>query len=209
MYWYLYIKLILCIESIYVDSSTGMKIMDVKTVCLGMLTDGPASGYDMKKCFESTFGHFFPAGYGSIYPALATLARNGMVEFELVPQEGKPDRKVYNITVKGREELLKGLANPKPTHKVRSEFLAMMCFAHLMTAEQIDQVLDNKLLELDAFLNLFSDCPSDQCGSMPIGAHFVAGFGHHIATSLRAYIEENRGMLTDSELKFVKAAVGS
>ena len=59
-----------------------------------MLTDGPASGYDMKKCFESSFGHFFPAGYGSIYPALATLARNGLVEFEEVPQEGKPDRKV-------------------------------------------------------------------------------------------------------------------
>ena len=98
--------------------------MDVKTVCLGMLTDGDASGYDMKKCFESSFGHFFPAGYGSIYPALATLARNGLVEFELVPQDGKPDRKVYQITGKGREALSDGLSNPHPTHKIRSEFLA-------------------------------------------------------------------------------------
>ncbi len=40
--------------------------MDVKTVCLGMLTDGAASGYDLKKQFESSFGHFFAAGYGSI-----------------------------------------------------------------------------------------------------------------------------------------------
>ena len=126
--------------------------MDVKTVCLGMLTDGPASGYDMKKCFESTFGHFFPAGYGSIYPALATLARNGLVEFEEVPQEGKPDRKVYSITDEGRAELDKALSNPKPTHKVRSEFLAMMCFAHLMSDEQINEVIDNKLTELDCFL---------------------------------------------------------
>ena len=113
------------------------KTMDVKTVCLGMLTDGPASGYDLKKCFESSFGHFFPAGYGSIYPALATLARNGHVEFEEVPQEGKPDRKVYSITKEGREALMEGLSNPRPTHKVRSEFLAMMCFAHLMTEEQV------------------------------------------------------------------------
>ena len=44
--------------------------MDVKTVCLGMLTDGTASGYDLKKEFESTFAHFFAAGYGSIYPAV-------------------------------------------------------------------------------------------------------------------------------------------
>ena len=52
--------------------------MDVKTVCLGMLTDGPASGYDLKKQFESSFGHFFAAGYGSIYPALSSLAANGI-----------------------------------------------------------------------------------------------------------------------------------
>jgi hypothetical protein len=45
----------------------GRNLMDVKTVCLGMLTDGEASGYDLKKFFESSFGHFFPAGYGSIH----------------------------------------------------------------------------------------------------------------------------------------------
>lgn len=182
--------------------------MDVKTVCLGMLTDGPASGYDMKKCFENSFGHFFPAGYGSIYPALATLARNGLVEFEEVPQEGKPDRKVYTITAAGREELMKGLANTNPTHKVRSEFLAMMCFAHLMPEEQINRVIDNKLLELDAFLKLFDDYPSSECGSMPNGARFVAGFGQFVAASLKEYIEDNRQMLTDSDGPEVRAAIG-
>lgn len=184
--------------------------MDVKTVCLGMLTDGPASGYDMKKCFESSFGHFFPAGYGSIYPALATLARNGMVEFEEVPQDGKPDRKVYTITEKGRDELMKGLSNAEPTHKVRSEFLAMMCFAHLMSEEQINLVIDNKLLELDAFLKMFDDFPSGKCSarSMPNGARFVAGFGQFVAASLKEYIEDNREMLTDSDKPDVKVAVG-
>ena len=76
--------------------------MDVKTVCLGMLTDGEASGYDLKKHFESSFGHFFAAGYGSIYPALASLAADGQVSCKCIPQEGKPDRKVYSITDAGR-----------------------------------------------------------------------------------------------------------
>jgi len=183
--------------------------MDVKTVCLGMLTDGPASGYDMKKCFESTFGHFFPAGYGSIYPALATLARNGMVEFEEVPQDGKPDRKVYSITDNGREELQKGLANPSPKHRVRSEFLAMMCFSHLMTDEQVNLVIDNKLLELDQFLKLFGECPSDECASASRGAQFVAGFGRFIALSLKEYINDNREMLTEYDEDGIRAVIGS
>ena len=138
--------------------------MDVKTVCLGMLTDGPASGYDMKKCFESTFGHFFAAGYGSIYPALATLARNGLVELEEIPQEGKPDRKVYSITDKGREALAEGLSNPRPTHKVRSEFLAMMCFAHLMKEEQVETVIDTSSRRSTSSLR--SSAPSRSAAAM-------------------------------------------
>ena len=183
--------------------------MDVKTVCLGMLTDGPASGYDMKKCFESSFGHFFPAGYGSIYPALATLARNGMVELEEVPQEGKPDRKVYSITAKGREELMKGLSNPAPTHKVRSEFLATLWFAHLMKDEQIDEMIDNKLVEIEKFLQMIGEFPGCECDSVPKGAQFVAGFGQHMATEFRKYVESHRGLLVENEKQpDVKVAAG-
>lgn len=72
--------------------------MDVETVCLGMLTDGAASGYELKKQFESTFGHFFAAGYGSIDPALSSLAGQGLVTCEHIAQDGKPDRSdVQNI----------------------------------------------------------------------------------------------------------------
>lgn len=174
-----------------------------------MLTDGPASGYDMKKCFESSFGHFFPAGYGSIYPALATLARNGMVEFEDVPQEGKPDRKVYSITDAGRQELQEGLSNPEPTHKVRSEFLATIWFAHLMEDEQIDAIVDKKLSEIEGFLKLIDEFPECDCDQVPKGAQFVAGFGRHMAESFKAYIESNRDVLTENKPVDVKVAIGS
>ena len=79
--------------------------MDVKTVCLGMLTDGDASGYDLKKQFESTFSHFFAAGYGSIYPALSALLADGLVDCREIAQDGRPDRKVYRITTAGRAHL--------------------------------------------------------------------------------------------------------
>jgi len=100
---------------------------------------------------------------------------------------------------------MKGLSNPTPTHKVRSEFLAMLWFAHLMPAEQIDLVFDNKLKELDAFLKLFDDFPPRQFGATPPGAQFVAGFGQFIASSLKAYIEEHRDMLTQRDKDKVKA----
>jgi DNA-binding PadR family transcriptional regulator len=186
----------------------GRNLMDVKTVCLGMLTDGEASGYDLKKLFESSFGHFFPAGYGSIYPALSTLARNGLVEYELVPQDGKPDRKVYSITDKGREALMEGLANPNPSHKIRSEFLATLWFAHLMPDEQVNTVVENKLEELDEFLKLIEEFAAGDCHGMGPGAQFVAGFGKHMASSFKQYIEKNRDLLATPVITDVRSAAG-
>lgn len=182
--------------------------MDVKTVCLGMLTDGPASGYDLKKQFESSFAHFFAAGYGSIYPALSSLADQGLVECEEIPQEGKPDRKVYRITDEGRAFLEEALQNPCPCHKLRSEFLATMCFAHLMTREQVETVLDNRVKEMTSYLELFKEFETNCMEDWPPGAKFVLGFGKTMMQTMREYVEENRAMLFEDADEDRESAVG-
>ncbi len=48
--------------------------MNVRTLCLGILSLGEASGYEIKKDVEDgLFSHFIEASYGSIYPALNQL----------------------------------------------------------------------------------------------------------------------------------------
>lgn len=180
--------------------------MDVKTVCLGMLTDGEASGYDLKKHFESTFGHFFAAGYGSIYPALSSLAEQGLVTCKHVSQAGKPDRKVYAITDRGKEFLLDALKDPAPCHKVRSDFLATMCFAHLMPPEQIETVIKSRLEDVDYCLGLIAEAESCCFDQWPPGMKFVAGFGRAMTLAMKKYVEENAHMLTDTGIR--KAANG-
>jgi DNA-binding PadR family transcriptional regulator len=178
--------------------------MDVKTVCLGMLTDGEASGYDLKKAFESSFGHCFAAGYGSIYPALASLAECGCVSFEEIPQDGKPDRKVYRITDKGWEQLLAELDNPAPSHKVRSEFLATMAFAHLMSPEQIQTVLDSRIENAEQNLRIIDDFENSRDREWPAGVLFTLGFGRAMLHAMKTYVEENRDILeTEAQKKTV------
>jgi len=170
--------------------------MDVKTVCLGMLNDGAASGYDLKKHFESTFAHFFAAGYGSIYPALSSLAEAGLVDCEVIPQAGKPDRKVYRITDAGHQHLLEALKQPAPTHKVRSEFLATMCFAHLMTPTQIETVLQSRIEDIERYMSVFHELECSCMEEWPDGMRFVCGFGKTMTEAMRKYIEENKHILT-------------
>jgi DNA-binding PadR family transcriptional regulator len=168
-------------------------MMDTKTVCLGLLTLGDASGYDLKKHFEGAFEHFFPAGYGSIYPALAALADDGLVTCTEVPQDGKPDRKVYRITPAGRRRLNDILDTTAPTHKTRSEFLVAIYFAHLVSPERLEGLLDHRLAELGRMLEHLQACPVT--ASWPAGIEFVRGFGAAVSTAAKTYIEDHRAAL--------------
>ena len=182
--------------------------MDVKTVCLGMLTHGEASGYDLKKAFESSFAHCFAAGFGSIYPALATLSEQGLVSCEEVPQEGKPDRKVYRITPKGMEHLLQELDNPAPTHKIRSEFLATMCFANLMTPEQVQTVLDSRIEDADRNLQLIDEFEHSCDEELSAGVKFTIEFGRTMLRTMRDFVEQNRHMFAEDYTEPKKSATG-
>ncbi len=171
--------------------------MDVKTVCLGLLTFSEASGYDLKKHFEAGFDHFFATGFGSIYPALASLAEEGMVTCTEVPQEGKPGRKVYRITARGEQFLEQTLDETRPAHKMRSEFLAMMYFAHLLSPAKLQAVLDQKIGEFEAALEYIDrpNCPEEH--KWPASVRFVTGFGKAVLTAGRDYMRANRHLVED------------
>jgi DNA-binding PadR family transcriptional regulator len=172
--------------------------MDVRTLCLGMLClGGEACGYELKKRFESLFRHFYPAGYGSIYPALAELADAGLVTCTAVPQEGRPGRKVYRVTEAGRRQFTDTLHTCQPQHKLRSEFLATIYFAELMDPRRLDELLDDRLRQLREAAAHIAAIQDAWPGDAPPGARFVAGFGALLARVAADYIEANRHLLAD------------
>ena len=170
--------------------------MDVKTLCLGLLTFGAASGYDLKKRFEESFSFFFSAGYGSIYPALAYLSDTGLVTCEEVAQDGRPDRKVYRITEAGREHFEAALKKDCPAHKMRSEFLAMLFFAHLMPGDHLNDLLDHQAQEMETLLVHLKTLRQRGCDREGPGVAFVCGFGESIAKAALDYISQHRAGLS-------------
>ena len=169
--------------------------MDVKTVCLGLLTFGEASGYDLKKHFEAGFDHFFSTGFGSIYPALAALAADGHARCTAVPQSGRPDRKVYRITPAGERALRQALATCEPGHKLRSELLALLYFAHLVPPERVRTLLDAQLAQMREGLARMkrTGCPGEH--EWPGSVRFVQGFGIALLEAATRYTAKNRHLL--------------
>lgn len=174
--------------------------MDVKTLCLGVLTFGDMAGYDIKKYFEQAFSHFFVAGFGSIYPALARLTEEGLVTVTSVAQEKRPDKKLYAITAAGRARLEAELLHTEPRHKVRSEFLVLIYFAHLLPPGHLARMLDARLAEWERVLEElrgYQQCIENEPGVSP-GVKFSLGYGLAVIGAAAEYLRAQRPELLSS-----------
>lgn len=78
---------------------------DLDAILLACVTQGPAHGYDLVQRIKIVSEDLLTVGEGRLYPALHRLEKAGLIEAEWVPQEGRPDRKVYSITEKGTQAL--------------------------------------------------------------------------------------------------------
>ena len=169
--------------------------MDVKDLCLGALTYGEATGYDIKKFFETSFSHCFLAGYGSIYPALAELTAEKLVTARTVPGQGGPSRKLYRLTEAGHKAFLASLKDTMPQHKVKSEFLVLMHFAEHLPPARLDAILDERLEDIARQLKLIRAFESSASAPRAAGARFVYGFGKAMMTAASDYINAHRAGL--------------
>lgn len=99
-----------------------------KYAVLGMLNLSPKCGYEIKKELEKTSMFFWNESYGQIYPMLRKLVQSGLATIEVIERNEQPDRKVYTITDKGRDELARWLRQPAEQHPVRNEMLLKLFF---------------------------------------------------------------------------------
>ncbi|MDQ3509248.1 MAG: PadR family transcriptional regulator [Actinomycetota bacterium] len=88
---------------------------------LGLLAGESLSGYDVKLRMAEPVGFFWQAGHSQIYPELAKLEAGGMVVHKAVPQSGKPDKKMYEITAEGLSAVKAWVSEPAKSAPTRDE----------------------------------------------------------------------------------------
>lgn len=169
--------------------------MDSKTLCLGVLTLGDASGYEIKKQVEEgCFAHFHAASFGSIYPALAQLSTEGAVTFYTDSQDGRPDRKVYQITEAGRDRFRQALHVPPVADRVRSDAVFMLFFSELLDVAHRARVYDGYQ---DFYRQIIESMEQHDVADMPPGARWAHGLGLTFYRAAEAYLRDNRHLLFD------------
>ncbi len=165
--------------------------MDARTACLAVLARRTASGYAIKKAFEDgPYSHIQDVGFGSIYPALKKLQAEHLIT--VVPQDGEQrlGKRIFAITDAGRMAFMDRLSVAMSPDKVRSDFLFRLLFADLLSAAELEALIDQRVAHLRAAVAQAEQCQAD-AGKRP-GERFVNGFGIAIYNSMIDYLEENR-----------------
>lgn len=111
--------------------------MSHRFLVLGLLSERPMTGYDIKKHVNGSLSAVTNASYGTLYPTLHKLLTEGAVAVQEVPQKGRPSKKVYRITERGQRELEKWLIEPASADQVRREFLLKLYLAKDLSTHHV------------------------------------------------------------------------
>lgn len=128
-------------------------------VLLGLLSHEPMTGYEMKKRLDTSLRFFWGGSYGSIYPTLNQLEKEGKVTKENTSSNGR-ERISYSITEDGKTVLREWLKKPAEKDELRYETLLKLFFGNETgfsgAMEHIER-FEEKCKDELSVLNLFAE----------------------------------------------------
>jgi DNA-binding PadR family transcriptional regulator len=130
--------------------------MSLKHAILGFLNFQPLSGYDLKKAFDHSVRHFWPANQSQIYRTLAQMTEEGLLEKEVIEREERLDMKIYRISDAGRAELHRWLSTPLPEQDTREPFLIQIFFGGQLSDEELLKLLRHEAHATEERLAVFT-----------------------------------------------------
>lgn len=172
--------------------------MDTKTLCLGALSMGDQTGYDIKKTFENSFGFFLDVSPSGIYRALSELEQEGAITVEHVVQQGRPNKKIFELTEAGREQLVAAILKSQARHRVHSEFLFALLLADLLPPDHVNRILDDHAAEMQGLIPSTEKWLEEEGQGAPAGMQFVARFALDMLKQHLAALKRHRPVLSEA-----------
>ena len=107
--------------------------MALRFALLGALADRPRTGYELLKHFEQSLAYAWPASHSQIYPELARLREQGLIE---QTGAGARNSKTYAVTDAGLDEVRRWLRETEPDRRIRSDGALRIFFLWLLEPEE-------------------------------------------------------------------------
>ncbi|MFD8492695.1 PadR family transcriptional regulator [Amycolatopsis sp. NPDC059657] len=161
---------------------------------LGLLLDGPASGYELGARASRAVAYFWPITRSHIYAELPKLVDRGHATVEHVVQEAVPDKRVYTATDAGLHAFRGWLDGfDTVTEHARQPLQIQLHFAQHTSSEHLLGQLDRWETELRHTLVVCRDLLAEYADHA--GRGLTAQFAINRAEADLAWIAEARATL--------------
>ena len=121
---------------------------------LAMLQQGPRHGYEIKKDLDRALGGMVTLNNKTLYLALKHFEEMGAVTRQVIPQEGKPNRHLYQLTKRGAELLQDSLQDFSSEQAGNdAEFFTRVAFFDLLEVPEREAILTRRLAYLEGCLS--------------------------------------------------------
>lgn len=116
----------------------------IELAILGLLKERSMHGYQLKKRLSETLGPFWQVSYGSLYPSLKRLQREGAVEMVFPREEVGRRKNVYRLTDRGERVFAELLAETGRDHGDDNGFRVRLAFFRYLKPETRIGVLERR-----------------------------------------------------------------
>ena len=176
------------------------RAVSIRHLILGLLTQQPMSGYDIKRFLKSLSWLIDSPSFGSIYPTLRALREDGLVTVEVVPRQGKPPRKIYTITVAGRQVLREWIGQPVALDASLKTFVVRLILASNFSHTELIAHLQQRRSQVVAHRATLRQIIEALDGTMDSGQRLTFGYGLTLATAELAWLDSTLGQLSQQPL---------
>jgi DNA-binding PadR family transcriptional regulator len=127
---------------------------------LGLLHQSPRHGYELRKQLNSVLGSFRAFSYGTLYPCLKDLVRQGLIAEDhphgaaSAATAGRRSKIVYKLTADGKERFQDLLADSGPTAWDDENFGVHLAFFGQTAADVRLRILEGRRTRLEERLDI-------------------------------------------------------
>ena len=168
----------------------------LRIVLMGLLMRGDNHGYKLRKVIEKELTNLINVDNTSIYYTLNKLEKEGYVTHKSVSDSKRPQKNLYSITEKGKEELRDLLiANMNNNKRPLLNIDISLYFIDLLKTDEAIEHLSNRSKELRKLIYILKRSEKEAGGKEPKGSEEV--------------IYSHNRRLAQTELEFLKDLVES
>lgn len=170
----------------------------IRHFILGLLTQQPMSGYDIKRFLKSLSWLIDVPSLGSLYPSLHALLKDGLVTVEVVTGQDRPSRKIYSITEAGKKALQTWLKQSSESNVSLKKFVMRLALAGQLSQVSLLAHLEQRRARVAAHKMTLEQ--AREAKGADLGERLMLDYGLSLAAAELAWLDSTLARLSQPSL---------